>query len=111
MTSFLGSAIYLYCILPLGKPPNADSTPTFMNLTFTLDSEPAGNFVHNGSANNQGFQSNVSVFSRGGLSGSTHTLLVNLGQNSVFVFDYYVVTRADCPGSRCPTQSQASTTE
>jgi hypothetical protein len=112
LTSFLGSAFYLYCILPLGKPPNADSTPTLMNLTFTLDSSPAGNFLHSGSATNHGFQPTVTVFSRGGLSDSTHTLLVNLGPNSVFLFDYYVVSRADCSDSnRCPAHSQAHTTE
>ncbi|KAF8494377.1 hypothetical protein F5888DRAFT_654714 [Russula emetica] len=110
--NFTGSAIYLYCILPLGKPPHADSTPTLVNLTFTFDSEPAGNFLHSGSATNHGFQSNVSVFSRGGLSDSTHSLLVNIGPNSVFLFDYYVVSRADCSDSNpCPTHSQASTTD
>lgn len=109
LTSFLGSAIYLYCILPPGKLPNDNSTPTLMNLTFTFDSEPAGNFLHSGSVINHGFQSTVSVFSRGGLSGSTHSLLVNLGPNSVFLFDYYVVSRADCSDSNpCP---RASTTK
>jgi hypothetical protein len=114
LTSFLGSAINLFCILPLGKPPNANSTPTLTNLTFTLDSVAAGNFLHSGSATNQGFQSTVSVFSRGGLSNFTHSLLVNLGPNSVFLFDYYVVSRAsaDCSDSNpCPTQGQAPTTE
>ena len=114
LTSFLGSAIYLFGILPLGNPPNVNSAPTLTNLTFTLDSKPAGNFVHSGSATNQGFQSTVSVFSRRGLSNSAHTLLVNLGPNSVFLFDYYVVSRAsaDCSDSSpCPTQTQAPTTE
>lgn len=109
--NFTGSAIYLYSIIPLGKPPNADSTPTLVNLTFTFDSEPAGNFLHSGSATNHGFQPTVSVFSRGGLSNSTHSLLVNLGPNSVFLLDYYVVSSTDCLDSNpCPTHSQVSTT-
>lgn len=83
--------------------------PALTNLTFTFDSENAGNFLHSGSANNLGFQSNVSVFSRGGLSDSTHSLLVDLEPNSVFLFDYYVVSRADCSDSSpCPTHGQTS---
>ena len=83
-----------------------------MNLTFTLDSEPAGNFLHDSSATNHGFQPRVAVFSQGGLSDATHTLLVNLGPNSVFLFDYYLVGRADCSDSNpCPTHNQTSTTE
>ncbi|KAH9003684.1 hypothetical protein EDB86DRAFT_2798741, partial [Lactarius hatsudake] len=93
--NFTGSALYLFCVLPLGIPPNTNSTPTFMNLTFTLDGEPAGSFFHNGSTNTGGFQSNVPVFSRGSLSNSAHNLLVNLGPNSVFLLDYYVSTRSD----------------
>lgn len=112
MTSPLGSAIYLYSVFPLGIPPNADGTPTLMNLTFTLDTEPAGNYLHtSGPATVHDFQSNISVFSRGGLSDSAHSLLVNLGPNSVFLFDYYVVSRADCSSlAPCPTPSQASIT-
>ncbi|KAH9062645.1 hypothetical protein EDB83DRAFT_2385258 [Lactarius deliciosus] len=93
--NFTGSALYLFCVLPLGIPPNTNSTPTLMNLTFTLDGEPAGSFFHNGSTNTGGFQSNVPVFSRGSLSSSGHNLLVNLGPNSVFLLDYYVSTRSN----------------
>ncbi|KAH9031891.1 hypothetical protein EDB85DRAFT_2145827 [Lactarius pseudohatsudake] len=93
--NFTGSAIYLFCVLPLGIPPNTNSTPTLMNLTFTLDGEPAGSFFHNGSTNTGGFQSNVPVFSRGNLSDSAHNLFINLGPNSVFLLDRYVSTRSD----------------
>ncbi|KAI0270583.1 hypothetical protein BC834DRAFT_521251 [Gloeopeniophorella convolvens] len=93
--NFTGSAIYLYCILPLGLPPNPNSTPTFMNLSFTLDNQSAGSFLHTGAANTGGFQPNVSVFSRTGLADSAHTLLVNLGPDSVFLFDFYVFSQAD----------------
>lgn len=92
---FTGSAIYLFCVLPMGVPPNTNSTPTLMNLTFTLDGEPAGSFFHNGSTNTGGFQSNVPVLSRGNLPVSAHNLLVNLGPNSVFLLDYYVFSQSD----------------
>ncbi|KAH9056443.1 hypothetical protein EDB87DRAFT_1687441 [Lactarius vividus] len=100
--NFTGSAIYLFCVLPLGVPPNTNSTPTLMNLTFTLDGEPAGSFFHNGSTNTGGFQSDVSVFSRGNLSGSVHNLLVNLGPNSVFLLDYYVFTQSNIGSPSTP---------
>jgi hypothetical protein len=68
-----------------------------MDLTFTLDDDPASNFFHDGLANIGGFQSNVSVFSRAGLSDSVYTLVINLGLNSVFLLDYYVFSQADGP--------------
>ena len=91
----LGSAIYLFCVLPLGVPPNNYSTPTLMNLSFTLDGEPAGSFSHDGSTNTGGFRSDVPVLSRGNLSDSVHNLLVDLGPNSVFLLDYYVFSRSN----------------
>ena len=95
LTVFIGSAIYVFCILPLGVPPNTNSTPTLMNLSFTLDGEPAGSFFHEGSTNTGGFQSNVPVLARGNLSNSAHNLLVDLGPNSVFLFDYYVFSQSN----------------
>ncbi|KAI9461945.1 hypothetical protein BJY52DRAFT_1185291 [Lactarius psammicola] len=105
--NFTGSAIYLFCVLPLGVPPNTNSTPTLMDLTFTLDGEPAGSFFHNGSTNTGGFQSNIPVLSRGNLSDSAHNLLVNLGPNSVFLLDYYVFSRSD--GSNIGSPSTPAT--
>ncbi|KAI0060131.1 hypothetical protein BV25DRAFT_985255 [Artomyces pyxidatus] len=92
---FTGSAIYLYCLLPLRIPPNTNSTPTLTNLTFTLDGQAAGTFLHNGSADASGFQPNTVVWSMVALIETLHTLEVNLGPNSVFMFDYYVFTQAD----------------
>jgi hypothetical protein len=66
-----------------------------MDLTFILDNEPAGTFSHTGLANIGGFRPNVPVFSRAGLSDSTHTLAVNLGPNSVFLLDYYIFSQED----------------
>ncbi|KAI0299050.1 hypothetical protein B0F90DRAFT_1858856 [Multifurca ochricompacta] len=118
--NFTGSAVYLYCVLPLGVPPNTNSTPTLMNLTFTLDDETAGTFLHDGSANTGGFQSNFLVFSQGGLLDSAHSLRVHLGPNSVFLLDYYVFSRTDglSPGSSAalttaiaPAPTRASITE
>ncbi|TFY50798.1 hypothetical protein EVG20_g11323, partial [Dentipellis fragilis] len=93
--TFTGSALYLYCLLPLGVPANSNSTPTLTNLTFTLDNEPAGNFLHFGSNSASGFQPNTSVFTRTGLSTASHTLRIDLGPDSVFLLDYYVIGQAD----------------
>ncbi|KAA1466903.1 hypothetical protein DENSPDRAFT_876904 [Dentipellis sp. KUC8613] len=93
--NFTGSALYLYCLLPLGLPANSNSTPTLTNLTFTLDNEPAGNFLHFGSDSASGFQPNTSVFTRTGLSTALHTFRVDLGPDSVFLLDYYVIGQAD----------------
>src|SRR6266404_1512932 len=45
---------YLYILRSLVG--NFDSTPTLMNLTFTLDGEHAGSFFHNGSTITRGSQ-------------------------------------------------------
>lgn len=93
---YIGSAIYLYCLLPLGLPPNSNSTPTLTNLTYTLDGQPSGNFFHDGTASQAGqMMPNTTVFSMTGLSQAPHTLRVDIGPDSVMLFDYFVVTQSD----------------
>ncbi|THH15878.1 hypothetical protein EW146_g4672 [Bondarzewia mesenterica] len=107
--NFTGSAIYLYCLLPLGLPANSNSTPTLTNLTYTLDGEPAGGFLHNGSAQSSGFEPRFPFFTKSGLSQTAHTLRVNLGPDSVLLFDSYVFTQTDAMDSN--NSPSASTTE
>ncbi|VDC04832.1 unnamed protein product [Peniophora sp. CBMAI 1063] len=103
--NFSGSALYVNCILPLSVPANANMTPTFTNLTFTLDGQPAGNFLHDGSPQDQGFQPNATIFSQTDLSEGQHTFRMDLGPNSVFLLDSIVVTQADASESANSTDS------
>lgn len=74
-----------------------NTTPTSMNLTYTLDSQPAGTFLHAGSpsAPNTAFDPSVVVFQRAGLSVSPHTLTVSVGPDSVFLLDYITYSQED----------------
>ncbi|PPQ91619.1 hypothetical protein CVT25_012800 [Psilocybe cyanescens] len=94
--NFTGSAVYLYGIEPRGFIAQAPkSTPTNMNLSFVLDGEPVGDFKHAGSADADGpsgSYANATVFSKTGLEESPHQLVVLVGENSSFLFDYLVYT-------------------
>ncbi|EKM52831.1 uncharacterized protein PHACADRAFT_261484 [Phanerochaete carnosa HHB-10118-sp] len=92
--NFTGSAIYVFAIMPLFAAP-ANTTPTFMNLTYTFDSQPAGVFLHSGSATapNTSYSPSVVVFQKTGLPESPHSLTVSVGPDSVFLLDYIVYTQ------------------
>lgn len=70
-----------------------------MNLSYTLDGQPAGQYIFNPtlplSATPQ-FVS-MSVFGMGGLADQEHELVVNVGDDSVFLFDFakYEQSQAD----------------
>jgi hypothetical protein len=87
------------CLLPLGVPPGANNTPTSTNLTFTLDGQPVGAFLHNGSPDQSGFQPNATVFAQQSLSPSQHTLRIDLGPDSVFLLDSVVFTQGEVSNS------------
>jgi hypothetical protein len=55
-------------------PRYADSTQMLMNTTFTLDSEPAGNFLHSGSVTIHGLRCLSYIFPFLGSVGLLHTL-------------------------------------
>lgn len=72
-----------------------NGAPTNMNLSFVLDGEAVGDFHHAGSADadgSSGSYANATVFSRAGLEESPHQLVVHVGENSTFIFDYLVYT-------------------
>ncbi|GJE95593.1 hypothetical protein PsYK624_117790 [Phanerochaete sordida] len=91
--NFTGSAIYVFAIMPMFAAP-ANTTPTFMNLTYTFDSQPAGAFLHTGSASapNTSYSPSVLVFQKSGLPETPHSLTVSVGPDSVFLLDYIVYT-------------------
>ncbi|KZV70567.1 hypothetical protein PENSPDRAFT_685413 [Peniophora sp. CONT] len=103
--NFSGSALYVNCLLPLSVPANVNMTPTFTNLTFTLDDQLAGNFLHDGTPQGQGFQPNATVFSQTDLSEGQHTFRMDLGPNSVFLLDSIVVTQNDASAAANSTSS------
>ncbi|KAI0030448.1 hypothetical protein K488DRAFT_87751 [Vararia minispora EC-137] len=91
--NFSGNAVYVNCLLPLGVPATANNTPTSTNLTFTLDGQAVGNFLHDGSSQASGFQPNAIIFATEGLDLAQHTLRIDLGPDSVFLLDSIVFTQ------------------
>ncbi|KAH9476685.1 hypothetical protein JR316_0010599 [Psilocybe cubensis] len=109
--NFTGSAISLFALQPRGfvsQMPNG--APTNMNLSFVLDGEAAGDFRHAGSADADGSSgsfANATVFSKTGLEDSPHQLVVHVGENSTFIFDYLVYTTE--ASSSTPTDTGSPT--
>lgn len=91
-----GSAVYVFALVPLFAAAS-NTTPTFVNLTYTLDSQPIGQFVHSGSpsvtADSTSYLSSVAVFQQSGLTEGSHTLNVTVGPDSVFLLDYIVYSQ------------------
>ncbi|OBZ74772.1 hypothetical protein A0H81_05223 [Grifola frondosa] len=109
-SSELGSAVYLFAIMPLGAAA-ANSTPTFMNLTYTLDSQPVGIFQHTGASSAFGFLPSVPVFSKSGLSEGPHSLTVQIGPDSVLLLDYIVYSQDNGLGLGSSPNEAVSTTQ
>ncbi|TFK80295.1 hypothetical protein K466DRAFT_578966 [Polyporus arcularius HHB13444] len=108
--NFTGSAVYVYALIPLGAAP-ANSTPTFMNLTFMLDSQRAGTYQHTGTASASGFLPSQMVFGQAGLAAAPHSLTIQIGPDSVLLLDYIVYTQgslADGDGSNPTSVSSTS---
>ncbi|KAK0205513.1 hypothetical protein DFS33DRAFT_1429160 [Desarmillaria ectypa] len=90
--TFNGSAIYIYCVQPVGS---SSTSPTTMNLTFTLDNQLVGTYEHETSNTTAEPTPHFNVFSKENLTSSTHVLLASLGVNSVLLVDYMIYTRND----------------
>ncbi|KAL0952876.1 hypothetical protein HGRIS_007095 [Hohenbuehelia grisea] len=114
---FTGSAVYLYGLLPQATAmPN--QTPTTMNLTFTLDDQPMTPYTHSGALSESTYVPNVNVFAASGLADSPHNLRVDIGPDSVFLFDYMIYTQSaeeaashstTAPGVQLTSSSPSST--
>lgn len=90
--AFNGSAIYIYCIEPVGS---SSISPTTMNLTFTLDNQLVGTYIHETSNTTAKPIPHFNVFSKENLTLSAHVLQASLGVNSVFLIDYMIYTKND----------------
>lgn len=88
---FLGTAIYIFGIQPLGVA-DEDDTPTNMDLAFSLDNRPSEYFKSSGTPGASGFQPNMNVFAGSDLEDSKHRLVVTVGPNSSFLFDHLIYT-------------------
>ncbi|THU85417.1 hypothetical protein K435DRAFT_389655 [Dendrothele bispora CBS 962.96] len=89
---FTGTDVYLYGIKPLFHS-DSPHTPTAMNLSFTLDNNPSGQYVNDTSAtDSKDFAPNVLVFSQRNLDDKPHVLLVTIQPETIFIFDYMVYT-------------------
>ncbi|KAJ8474737.1 hypothetical protein ONZ51_g7014 [Trametes cubensis] len=110
--NFTGSAIFVYALVPLAAV-HANSTPTFMNLTFFLDSHPSGIYQHTGTPSGSGFLPSQLVFSKRDLTNEAHSLSIQVGPDSVLLLDYIVYTQGMSNGagtSMNGTHSSASST-
>lgn len=97
-----GSAVYVYALVPTFAAP-ANSTPTFMNLTFELNSLSDGQYSHTGTAapansastSSSAYLPNTLVYTRSGLSEGFHSLRIDVGPDSVFLLDYIIYSQDD----------------
>lgn len=63
-----------------------------MNLSFTLDNQPSGDFYSIGRPGATGFNLRVPVFIKRDLEESSHYFIAHVGRNSTFLLDYIVYT-------------------
>lgn len=109
--------MYVFALVPLFTAP-ANTTPTFVNLTYTLDGQPAGNFNHSGTQtptspdpSPDAYQQSVLVFEKSGLSEGPHALKMGVGPDSVFLLDFIVYSQDDrFSNGGNDTQNTVSTT-
>ncbi|KAJ7440142.1 hypothetical protein FB451DRAFT_1344130 [Mycena latifolia] len=83
----LGTAIYLFCVVPNTIP----STTTFVNLQFTLDGVLIGTYTHAPDSSTDILYS-VPVLSSQNLKNEPHTLVAQTASNSLFIFDFAIYT-------------------
>ena len=105
---FTGTAVYVYNVLA----NYVEYTTTLTNITFTLDGNPAGSFVHI-PTDSTSFQYDVPVFVKTGLANTSHTIVITAGgdtNSSLVLFDYIVYTFEDAAQSSIMTSSAADTT-
>ncbi|KAI0754137.1 hypothetical protein C8Q80DRAFT_1094444, partial [Daedaleopsis nitida] len=85
--SFEGTAIYVFNALA----NSISSTRTDQNITFFLDGQQAGTFVHAATSSTE-IDYRVQVFARNGLTNGSHTLVVQPEPNSNILFDFAMYT-------------------
>ncbi|KAI5115993.1 hypothetical protein M0805_009065 [Coniferiporia weirii] len=103
--NFNGSAVYVFIILANNLHP----TTTFTNLSFSLDGELVGNFVHSPTSGTD-YEYNVTAYANESLANVGHNLVMQTtGDNAVLVlFDYLVYSVDDegAPANDAPPSTQ-----
>ncbi|KAJ7491078.1 hypothetical protein FB451DRAFT_630759 [Mycena latifolia] len=87
---FVGTAVYVYCILP----PITPNVVTSYNLNFTLDGASRGRYFRSPTSTTD-YLYNVSVLSLESLPNTAHSLVISTDDSvdgSIFLFDYAVYT-------------------
>jgi hypothetical protein len=85
-----GTAVYIFATQP-PNIPNVNETSSNTNLTFFLDNTPMSQ-VQPSDSTNLNYLPGQLVFSQSGLADGPHQLVVQVGQNSTFIFERLIYT-------------------
>ena len=88
---FTGSAVYAYNIIANQIP----FTTTLTNLTFSIDGDPVGTYVHIPENTTNTFEYGVLVYANTSLPYTSHVFVMSAGgpNDSLVLFDYLVYTQ------------------
>ncbi|KAF9484812.1 hypothetical protein BDN70DRAFT_890666 [Pholiota conissans] len=103
--NFTGTAVYLFATQP-PNVTNANETSSNMNLTFFVDNAMSKSILSNSPSSN--YLSGQLVFSKTDLAEGPHELLVQVGQNSTFIFESLIYTTEVQANSSTSPQSSPS---
>ncbi|KAI0918148.1 hypothetical protein AcV5_002917 [Taiwanofungus camphoratus] len=110
---FSGTAIYIFCIVPMTSPFNSE-VETGMQLIFTLDNQPAGQFVHdpdNSSVFDYAY--NFPVYVNESLAiplpGIQHNLTIQSFLVNLFDYAIYTTPEEDVATTMTPTSGISTT--
>ncbi|KAI5117137.1 hypothetical protein M0805_008256 [Coniferiporia weirii] len=108
--SFTGTAVYAFFITGNDIP---GATVSLSNLTFTLDGNEAGTFLHVPTSSTD-FEFNVPGFSQTGLENSRHKLIISdvgTPNASLILFDFLVYTAEEDETTTTLTSTNPSNTQ
>jgi hypothetical protein len=97
--NILGTSLYVFCIIPNRQQDN--TTIATVNLDFTLDGSPAGNFYHFPTDSNNNYY-NYPVYTNTALTNEEHNFTLtptpsDRTNGSVVLFDYAIYTYVASP--------------
>ncbi|KAI5115992.1 hypothetical protein M0805_009064, partial [Coniferiporia weirii] len=90
--NFTGSAVYVFIILA----NNLDPTTTLTRLSFSLDGEVVGSFVHSPTTSTD-YEYNVTAYANDNLANAQHTLIMQTTGDTptLILFDYVIYSTDD----------------
>ncbi|RPD82863.1 hypothetical protein L226DRAFT_607915 [Lentinus tigrinus ALCF2SS1-7] len=105
---FTGTAVYVYNVIANTVP----YTTTYTSLTFSLDGEQVGSYVHVPTSDSA-FQYDVPVYTNANLANKQHTLVIEAAgdtNSSLILFDYIVYTFTEDDPTPPPSSTTTTTT-